>query len=195
MKLRYQLRGIGIGLLVTTIILTISHAMKDVARTDATPKETQSGGSIIAFDKDSIGEKETYSISDDKETEGVSQATGKETDSYKETAKETQKQTENVTQKPTQKPTQSQTQTQNSTQTEASGNASSGKVVKVHIVGVYYASKASDILYNAGVITDKAAFTKYLGETGYAEKISEGYYDIKVGDSFENIAKIITRSK
>lgn len=150
MKLKYQLRGIGIGLVITTIILTIAHGMRDVAKSEYTPKETASSGSILAFDKDAI-DKETSG--GDKESVGSSAAIEKDT------------------------------------------STTASKEVVIHIIDVYYASQAADILFDAGVITDKEGFVQYLGDNGYAETIKEGYYTIKVGDSFENIAKIITRSE
>lgn len=165
MKLKYQLRGLGIGLIITTIILTISHNVREIeANSKSNIKPTESAGSIIAFDKDAES-----SLADD------------------ESSKETEKQTETDTQQATE-PTQAETKP-----TQAA--AQPGNIVTVNIKDVYYARQAADILYNAGVITDKTDFVKYLDKAGYAERICEGTYQIKQGDSYENIAKAICRIK
>lgn len=181
MKLKYQLRGLGIGLIITTIILTISHSVREI---EASSKDnihpTESTGSILAFDKDAES-----SQADDENNKETEKQTETETDTQQAT-EPTQAQTE-----PTQaatKPTQAQT-----VPTQAA--AQTGKVVTVKIKDVYYARQAADILYNAGVITDKADFVKYLDKAGYAERISEGTYQIKQGDNYETIAKTICRIK
>ncbi len=179
MKLKYQLRGLGIGLIITTIILTISHSVREIeASSKDNIRPTESTGSILAFDKDAES-----SQSDDENNKETERQT--ETDTQQAT-EPTQAATE-----PTQaatKPTQAQTEP-----TQAA--AQTGKVVTVNIKDVYYARQAADILYNAGVITDKADFVKYLDKAGYAERISEGTYQIKQGDNYETIAKTICRIK
>ena len=53
MRIKYQLRGLGIGLIITTIILTISHSVREIeANSKSNIQPTESTGSIIAFDKD-----------------------------------------------------------------------------------------------------------------------------------------------
>lgn len=172
MKLKYQLRGLGIGLIITTIILTISHNVREIeANSKSNIKPTESAGSIIAFDKDAES-----SLADD------------------ESSKETEKQTETDTQQATE-PTQAETEPTKAETKPTQAAAQPGNIVTVNIKDVYYARQAADILYNAGVITDKTDFVKYLDKAGYAERICEGTYQIKQGDSYENIAKAICRIK
>lgn len=175
MRIKYQLRGLGIGLIITTIILTISHSVREIeANSKSNIQPTESTGSIIAFDKDA------QSSQADEETQ-------KETE-IKPAEQESITEAETKPTEPETKPAQPETQpTQPETQT--------GNVVTVRIKDVYYARQAADILYNAGVITDKAGFVNYLDKAGYAERISEGTYQIRQGDSYETIAKIICRVK
>lgn len=178
MRLKYQLRGLGIGLIITTIILTISHNVREIeANSKSNIQPQESTGSILAFDKDAESSKADHENNTDAGSQSES-----ETQPESETQTESQPQTE---------PQQSQTATQEERPAETT--AQTGSVVTVNIKDVYYARQAADILYAAGVITDKADFVNYLDKAGYAERICEGTYQIKQGDSYENIAKTICR--
>ena len=50
-------------------------------------------------------------------------------------------------------------------------------------------------LAEAGLIEDAAAFDQYLIDSGYSKRISAGNFEIPVGASDEEIAKIISRSR
>lgn len=78
------------------------------------------------------------------------------------------------------------------TETTTARNVNEDGAVQVNIYDVYAATTASDILFDAGVITDKQEFTDYMVNNGYATKIREGIYSIVPGESYENIAKTIT---
>lgn len=181
MRLKYYLRGLGVGLLVATLILTISNNVRrmeenSIVNNGDGQKETT--GSVLAFDKDATKEQETSG--DAKQTETTKDMTEETSGATADTTP--------ATQAPTQVPTQ-QTVTQEPTK------ALNGDKVQVKIKDVYYSTQAADILYNAGLITDKAEFNQYMTSTGYARKIKEGVYELSVGDSYETIAKTITRSK
>lgn len=169
MRLKYQLRGLGIGLIITTIILTISHNVREIeANSKSNIQPTESTGSILAFDKDASSKADN-----ENSTEAGSQS-------------ENESQTEQQ---------ESQTEQQTEKQTEQQTEKQTGNVVTVNIKNVYYARQAADILYDKGIITDKQDFVNYLDKEGYAERICEGTYQIKQGDSYETIAKTICRIK
>ena len=50
-------------------------------------------------------------------------------------------------------------------------------------------------LAEAGLIEDAAAFDQYLIDSGYSKRISAGTFEIPVGASDEEVAKIISRSR
>lgn len=157
MKLRYQLRGIGIGLLVTAFVLILMQPVYNTKPNESdSPKETSSTGSILAFDKDATKIAEDTETPADSETK--TEAIKTETVKADETVKD---------------------ETKNST------------LVTVHLADIVNAKKASDILFNAGIISDKDGFTKYLVDNGYSQTITDGYYEFEVGESFESIAKKI----
>ncbi len=53
----------------------------------------------------------------------------------------------------------------------------------------------SKSLVEAGLVEDALAFDKYLEDNGYSKRISTGTYEIPMGSTEEEIAKIITRSR
>lgn len=183
MRLKYYIRGLGIGMVVTTIMLTISNNIRNekayVSKTNTTEETTSS---IIAYT-----EKES-TTEDTKGADSTEELTSTEQTTEAFTEPETQQATEPETQP------QTEPETQPATEPETQP-ASDQQMVTIVIKDVYYASQAADILYDAGVITDKSGFISYLAQTGYANKIKEGNYNINKGESFENIAKIITRTK
>ncbi len=148
MNIKYYLRGLGIGLVITTLILTISHHISNPKENEEQTQPQTTSGSVIAYTKE------------DK------------TKDQEETTKQPEE------------PTTQQNENNDDDNTE----------ITIDIQGVYYGTDVSDLLYDAGVITDKQEFSDYLKEHGYDTIIREGSYTFTKGDTFENLAKIITRS-
>ncbi len=148
MNIKYYLRGLGIGLVITTLILTISHHISNPKENEEQTQPQTTSGSVIAYTKE------------DK------------TKDQEETTKQSEE------------PTTQQNENNDDDNTE----------ITIDIQGVYYGTDVSDLLYDAGVITDKQEFSDYLKEHGYDTIIREGSYTFTKGDTFENLAKIITRS-
>lgn len=149
MNIKYYLRGLGIGLVITTLILTISHHISNPKENEEQTQPQTTSGSVIAYTKE------------DK------------TKDQEETTKQPEE------------PTTQQNENNDDDNTE----------ITIDIQGVYYGTDVSDLLYDAGVITDKQEFSDYLKEHGYDTIIREGSYTFTKGDTFENLAKIITRSE
>lgn len=171
MKLKYQLRGLGIGLIITTIILTISNNVRQIeANSISNIQPAESTGSILAFDKDAQSSK----ADSENNTEAGSQS---------ESASLSEQQS------------QAEQQTESQGENQAEKEAQTGNIITVNIKDVYYARQAADILYDMGVIADKEDFITYLDKEGYAEQICEGTYEIMQGDSYETIAKTICRMR
>lgn len=55
-----------------------------------------------------------------------------------------------------------------------------------------WAGKVSDELERLGIIDDSKAFDKYLVENGYSNVINSGTYDVSPEDSYHDIAEKIT---
>ncbi len=144
MKLKYYLRGFGIGMIVATVILTVSYNIRSSEagfEGNSQMQSQESTGSIIA-----------YTTAADK-TASSAPAKQEESDTVRQ----------------------------------------DGEKITVEITGAYYATTAAEILYEAGVIDDSGAFAQYMHDNGYSTLVNDGVYEFVKGDSYENIAKIITR--
>ena len=180
---KLYIRGFGAGLIVAAVLMAIAGNIKKAndKYSVTSPQET-STASALAYVTTQAETKEETTDAENGNSESAADENVKET--VKETIKET---TETVA--PTEERTTAQVQTENAAGVNADGS------VTVNIKNVYYSSQAADILYNAGVITDKQAFNDYMYTSGYATKIKEGTYDLKPGASYETIAKTITKTK
>lgn len=65
--------------------------------------------------------------------------------------------------------------------------------VEISIVKGMWSDAVSEALENAGLVEDGGDFNDFLSDNGYASFISVGTYEIKMGASYSEIAKIITR--
>ncbi|MCM1057580.1 MAG: hypothetical protein NC517_08235 [Firmicutes bacterium] len=78
---------------------------------------------------------------------------------------------------------------------QASENASEEDTVKIVVQRGTGSRAVCNQLANAGLIADAAAFDQYLIDSGYSKRISAGTFEIPVGASDEEIAKIISKSR
>ena len=67
-------------------------------------------------------------------------------------------------------------------------------IVNINPKNIKVAADISKILKNKGVIEDADAFTQYMATYGYSRIVQQGNFELIKGDSYENIARIITRS-
>lgn len=173
-KLRYYLRGLGIGILVTAFILSVAKKNTEEL-TDAQIKERAlalgmvEGDSLVLSDlrkEEETQPSETLPTETETESEQTSEAESSEPET-----------TEPESMEPESMEPESTQQTETITFTIASGTSS------------YTASRN---LEAAGLIEDARAFDTYLCDSGYAKTLRVGTYEIVVGTSEEEIAKIIT---
>ena len=161
MKLKYHLRGLGIGFILTTIILMISNLFVN----------NNNGNNHVSDNKETSGSVIAYTTQADENNSDKKDE--KKTESAKESTKESA--------------------SQGTTQTETL-YSKEGNTVTVKFENVIYGTAAAELLYKAGVIDDENSFAFYLQNSGYDAIIRDGLYQINIGDSYENIAKIITKS-
>lgn len=175
MKLKYYLRGLGIGILVTAAILTIVYHTKGSMSDSQIMKRAAQLGMVMASTEDdtlfaqttqvdtTIGETGTISV--EKTT----------------TVVET---TEAVTEASTEKPTEAPT--------EAPTEPAAAEAVLTISPGMYSESVSAELV-RLGIITNQKEFNSYLVNNGYAECIQTGDFKIKADMSYDEIARIITK--
>ena len=170
MKLKYYLRGLGIGMIVTALILGISFSN----RQDQTSQ-------IMTDDQIRERAAELGMVDSSELTLAALQNSAKQpTEGTPEENTQTQEQN-NIEAEPetTAEPevTEAPQRTQTASITIQRGDDS---------------GSASRRLYEAGVVENAKAFDNYLCNNGYSRSINPGTYEIAPGTSEEEIAKIIT---
>lgn len=185
MKLKYYLRGLGIGVLVTTIILTIAHhAQRKMSDADIIERAKELGMVMeedTLFDDSTTKEEQTTTKEPTKEPETTEPVTEESTTKEPVTEEPTTK--EPVTEEPTTKEPATEKPT---------GDL---RTVTFTVTDGMYSEAVTDILYKAGIITNKAEFNSFLEKNGYSRIIQNGKHTVNSSMSYEEIAKVITKTR
>lgn len=214
LKLRFYLRGLAVGILLTTLILTISGKdktqMSDAQiRSRALELGMVDGSSVTlstiakTAEPESTPESENESMPQTPEGSTVSETGSVPESSESGTGQETEagsvpESSENGTRQETEAgsvPESSESSTV--PETESVPESSEGSTGQVPVVFVIKSGSSSDTvsrnLAAAGLVEDSAAFDAYLCKNGYAQKIRVGTYEILPGTPEEEIARMIAK--
>ena len=188
MKLKYYLRGIGIGVIVATLVMTVSSVIHNNNLSDEMIiKEAQKLGMIMPEsddDKDSLW-------GNDSETES-SEASDVDVPNTEDADVETPDVENPSTETPDTETSDTEMTTPEDTQTPEDSQAQENEnVATITIKKGDAARQVSEKLYAAGLVDNAEEFHKYLSDTGYAYYIYIGTYEIPKGSTFEEICDII----
>lgn len=190
MKLKYYLRGLGIGILVTALIMGISAGRQKQMSDEEVRARARELGMVESTTLSNLG------LQSNKET-----ATG---DSIEEKTDETKNETE-----PTDsKMVETESEDYHTTETEPTDSevvetepagpsfdetvSDDVKVVTITIASGESSVTVSNSLEKAGLVESASSYDKFLCANGYDKKIITGTYHIPMGSSHEDIAKVIT---
>lgn len=208
MKLRYYLRGLGIGIVVTALVMGFS-------RRDARPltdAEIKARAAELGMVESSslqladIGVMQTPETTLQPEGTAQSGATSQPeaTATPGATAQPESTATPEVTAQPEATATPEATQQPEATATPgatvkpegtaAPENTAQAETVEITVTPGMASGAVCRLLEEAGLVQDAAQFDRYLINNNYSKRISTGTYQIAVGSSEEKIAKIITKS-
>ena len=191
MKLKYYLRGLGIGMAVTALILGISFSGRQgqVAQTltDEQIRERASELGMVDSSELTLAALASSAAQTPEATIEPEAAAEPETTTEPEATEEPEATTEpeataepKITTEPeaTEEPELTTAPEQLQTTITIKKGSDSGSV--------------SRMLYEAGLVENAKAFDNYLCNNGYSRSINPGIYEIAPGTSEEEIAKIIT---
>ena len=213
MKLKYYLRGLGIGMAVTALILGISFSGRQGQEaqtlTDEQIREraselgmVDSSELTLAALQNSAQPQTTMEpeVTEESETMTEPEATAEpETATEPEATAEPEMTTKpEVTAEPemTAKP-ETTAEPEMTTKPEATKEpelitAPEQSQTTITIKKGSDSGSVSRVLYEAGLVENAKAFDNYLCNNGYSRSINPGIYEIAPGTSEEEIAKIIT---
>lgn len=199
MRLKYYLRGIGVGVIVTTILFMILISVK---QTDAPRQDPDPGGeskTIADFENDAQdGEStETEQGGQPDDAPDGQQAEGRPDDVSDSPQAESRPddvsdspQTESRPEgAPDGQPVENQPDDAPDTQPEEAEKV--GKV-RFIISGGEYSDVICQKLKEAGLIDDADSYNKFLVEENYDNFINPGVYDIPKNATYEEIAVLLT---
>lgn len=190
MKLKYYLRGLGIGILVTTVILSLAG----VGRKNMTDEEVVKRAKELGMVESTL----LSDLPDQTKTDEV-RPTEPEISLQPETSEpEESASTPETPEAPEETPVAPEETPEAPEETPVSpedGNPDipAGETVTLVIGRGESSTTVSKNLKKAGIVEDAAAFDRFLCNNGYDKKIITGTYEIPYGASEEEIAKIITR--
>lgn len=218
MRLKYFLRGVGIGILVTTIILTATHAserrMSDSEVIDraielgmsfsASHSGQQSSTEEASSEESSAGQENSGDDVTDDLQHDVEAETEMGSQSPSETASELAgdgealpgKESEAVTGMTTQATTET-TETTTELTTENNNAGSAAGVINNEVTCTINITKGMssrtvcDMLKQNGIIEDAADFDRYLIKTGYDDKIRVGEVEVNSGMTYEELTALL----
>lgn len=187
MERKYYLRGLGIGIVVTAIIMGIATSGKR-GMTDeeiiARAKELGMVENTVLSEK-TEEEAETEAAVDIANTENATEKSAIEETKKPETSEEQKENTTEETKKP-------ETSTEQQTTADKKEDITSAVVKTITVNsgdGSYTVAKK---LAEAGVVTSAENFDTYLCQNGYDKKLRTGNFSIPADASDEQIARIVT---
>ena len=194
MKLKYYLRGVGIGVIITTLIFMILLPFHKNNLSDAEIKEkAQALGMVDATrtDSDSGTLKSDMDNTTASDTDTATEQTATSGDTKADTAIDTGTDTAIDTSADTDTGVDSGTDA-----TADQPKKETTKQVEVAVIPGDYSDDVAAKLKEAGLIDDAEAFNKYLVKHKYDSLVQPGNYVIKKGSSYKAIAKLlITKDK
>ena len=206
MKLKYYLRGLGIGIAVTALLMGYSNKNR-AAEPKAEVATEETAGDLLV---DRNGEATTEEVIEQSTVENVTvetdsaetseeeisqQGTASELESSTQEA-ETITETESVTETETEsvqaeETTDKKEQTQSSTEADA-GNALPQTTIEINIVRGDDSGTVARKLQNAGMVESATEYDAYLMQHGYDKKIRVGKVEIPVDATWQEIAEYIS---
>ena len=204
MKLKYYLRGLGIGMIVTALILGISFSNRqDQTSQIMTDDQIRERAAELGMVDSSELTLAALQNSAKQPTEGTPEETTQtqeqnniEAEPETTVPAETQATAEpETTQEPeaTAEPEPEKTAGPETTaEPEVTEAPQRTQTASITIQRGDDSGSASRRLYEAGLVENAKAFDNYLCNNGYSRSINPGTYEITPGTSEEEIAKIIT---
>lgn len=205
MKLKYYMRGMGIGIILVTLIFTISGTKEKLTDQEVIKRaealgmvmeedKTDLDGLIDPTDKADITPPITSVTPLPTELptpEPTVQPTTKPTEqptpgpTVQPTTKPTEQPTPTPTKEPVKKPTQVPTK-------KPANEVQNNKNISFAITRGMNSQTVADLLKEKGLIKDANDFNNYIVKVGKASIIKVGNFTLKKGTSYEEIVKAIT---
>ena len=196
--MKMYLRGLGIGIIVTAIILIIARNTGNKMSDKEIIKRAEELGMVMK-------ETESDKLFPDKETQSTEESTTEVSTKEPQTTEAPTKEAPTTEAPTTEAPTTEAPTTEAPTEpptTEAPTQPPTEKptmppdttvvTAKIVVTKGMFSEAISQAMERTGVISDWRKFNDYLEANGYAERLQTGTFTLKSTMSFEEMAKILT---
>ena len=190
MKIKYYLRGLGTGIIVTAIILTISNSIRNNEERMKQISGQMPSTAQYQTDAGTVRETEKAQIQpSDKANQ--EHATGN-SEHPSSTQPSTQPASEQAAS--TQAASVSEGKSEPAVE-KTSESSTSASEITISFRSVNSSETAAQLLEDAGLVDNWREFNTFLMNNGYDRKISNGTFTFNGKESFEELAKIITNGR
>ncbi len=195
MKLKYYLRGLGIGIFVTALIMTIVSSGKG-AMTDTEIMERAAELGMVTpktlssqVQESDVAQESEEPVRESLEMEAPVHSTESpvETTEAPEESEPVETQEPVIDTEPTAEPTEAPTEV-------PKAEPVAGEKVMLTIYSGEHSATVAKRMEELGLVEDYLDFDDYLCDNGYSRSVNSGVYKIQPGLSYEELAKIITRT-
>lgn len=210
MKIRYYLRGLGLGILFTAVFFMIGGDSKQTMSDEMIKERAKELGMIentvlvdigntaetVSAEEESYeNESETVTVLDESAEETIVEETMEEEaeESVEESAAEEVSEEEESEPEVVSKEESSSVEEvkESSDESAAEETSSGGQVISIVVNKGEGSDTVSQRLYDAGLVDDPYAYDKYLMQNGYDRRIGAGEHLIPAGSSWQEIAQIL----
>lgn len=200
MKFKYYLRGAGVGIIATTILLTIAFfRYKPVLSADDIREQARKLGMVEAEavvsksdETEEIKEESQEDNKEDKKDDGTNKE-NQEAEDSKKSEKESDKKDKDEKKKDKKDDSKSDDKESDDSKSDDKKSDDDKKEEPRRIRFVVSGGEYSDVICNhlkdKGLIRNAERYNRWLGRHGYDNKIQPGVYFIKEGSSYREIAE------
>lgn len=181
MKLKYYLRGLGVGIVVTAVILTIANHLGNKMSDEDIIKRAAKLGMVM---------KEDESLFPPTEPETMTPEPTSPSPTEQDTTAVKPAEPETTTPEPTTPvPTEPETTTPVPAEPQTSGVVI--HTATITVTSGMYSEAVSQRLEEAGIVNNWREFNEYLTSNGYAERLQTGTHSFNSEMDFNEIAEIL----
>lgn len=208
MKIRYYLRGLGLGILFTTVFFWIGGSSKQTMSDEMIKERAKELGMIENTVLADIGDTTDNSVEESSvifETVSTEMNTDLEMETTTEMDTETgEEETSPEIEEETSLVTEEETFSEVETETESSSveemlseeveeTPEEGQIISIVVNKGEGSDTVSRRLYEAGLVDDPYEYDRYLMQNKYDRKIGAGEHLIPAGSSWQEIAQLLCR--
>lgn len=207
MKIRYYLRGLGLGVLVTAMFFMISGKSNQTMSDEmikARARELGMSESVVLADLSKQEENislETIEAETETEEITVSEETAETVDTAETVEMSTEEVVEDISEETVEESLEESSEETEETsvsevvsEEDADSNTSTNTNAEPIVIRVNRGDGSDTVssrLKEAGLVADAYEYDRYLMANGYDRRISVGEHEIPAGATWEDIAKIL----